>query len=363
MARRGTLQEKSYIEIDPYRPIIFPNHLRRLRRDAGFVKLLALAQGIPEIPYIRLSKIERGEVFARPDELIRIAAELRTAPDDLLLDIDEPGFDIATWAGRGQHARISDGEPAEFAIKLAAALRQRRLNDPALTISRLEEEFGIAPVILSRLENAHKTFDRWNPETIAAVLRLFDADDEKSLRALIDRLHEQGLLDARIAELSGTEPRIARTRAKIAELRKSLADPGNDPPPPRAAPLQSRQPEHRVLPVFGFPLPDGLIALTPTGELADAPRTAGPRSYALRVHRPTLGAALPGSAIVIVDPDRFPSSGGIAVVQEHDAVRLLAVTFDRNRAMIGYSAVPDRRGPLDGLPPSDIAGVVAAYFA
>ncbi|PSJ41944.1 helix-turn-helix domain-containing protein [Allosphingosinicella deserti] len=366
MAGRGALQEKSRIEIDPYRAIIFPNHLRHLRREGGFPKLLGLAQKIPEIPYIRLSKIERGEVIPRPDELVRIAGELGVAPGDLLLDIDDPGFDIGAWVAAGQQLRPVDDEAAAFAVKLAAALRFRRMSDPALTIGRIEEEYGIAPVILSRVENAHKTFDRWNPATIASLLRLFGAADRDALRSMTEGLHERGVLDARIRELSGAAPRIARTRAKIAELRDSLADASKDPPlrnPPERALPKPPTHEQRVLPVFGVPLDDGLLALTPTGELADAPRNAGPRAYALRVHRPTLGAALPGSATVIVDPDRFPGGMGIAALREGDAVRLLTVTFDRNGAMIGYSANPDRELPLDTVPPNDIAGVIAAYFA
>ena len=62
--------------IDFYRAIVFPNRVREQRQRHGFAKLLRLSAGIPEIPYIRLSKIERGEVVARPDELRRIAAAL-----------------------------------------------------------------------------------------------------------------------------------------------------------------------------------------------------------------------------------------------------------------------------------------------
>ncbi|WP_163364596.1 helix-turn-helix transcriptional regulator, partial [Escherichia coli] len=83
---------------DFYRAIVFPNRVREQRQRHGFAKLLRLSAGIPEIPYIRLSKIERGEVVARPDELRRIAAALGIAPADLLLDIDSPDFDIAAWA-------------------------------------------------------------------------------------------------------------------------------------------------------------------------------------------------------------------------------------------------------------------------
>ena len=88
------------IRIDPFRNIVFPNRLRGKRSAAGFLKLLRFAAVLPEIPYIRLSKIERGEVVARTDELVRIATALGIAPIDLLVDIDDPGFDIADWPQR-----------------------------------------------------------------------------------------------------------------------------------------------------------------------------------------------------------------------------------------------------------------------
>jgi hypothetical protein len=86
------------VRIDLHRAYIFPNRMRDQRRSHGYPKLLRLAAALPEIPYIRLSKIERGEVVARPDEVRRIAGALGIAPAELLLDIDGRGFDIAVWA-------------------------------------------------------------------------------------------------------------------------------------------------------------------------------------------------------------------------------------------------------------------------
>src|SRR4051794_36317585 len=86
------------VRFDPLRTFVFPNDLRSARREAGFPKLLQFAQRVPEIPYIRLSKIERGEVFARADELVRLAGLLGIAPADLLVDVEEPDFDLERWA-------------------------------------------------------------------------------------------------------------------------------------------------------------------------------------------------------------------------------------------------------------------------
>ena len=80
--------------------------MREQRRTAGHAKLLRLATSIPEIPYIRLSKIERGEVVPRADELRRIAAALQIALSSgkavgIELAIYDPQLDSDGQAGRG----------------------------------------------------------------------------------------------------------------------------------------------------------------------------------------------------------------------------------------------------------------------
>ena len=118
----------------------------------------------------------------------------------------------------------------------------------------------------------------------------------------------------------------------------------------------------RLVPVFGSPLPDGLIARTPGGTHVEAPRSAGPRAYGLRLGRPTLGAGLPGRSTLIVDPDRFPSAGGLAVVSSAEGLRVLSVALDRHGHMLGYSENPDIEVALDRIDPADLATVVAAVF-
>jgi transcriptional regulator with XRE-family HTH domain len=355
--------------IDRYKTIVFPNNLRALRKGAGYPKLLALAEALPDIPYIRLSKIERGEVFAKADELVRIAGALRVAPADLLVDIGDPAFDLPAWAAEIHDDRSYDRDAETFAALLGAALRHRRTSDDALTIAALDKDYGVPPVILSRIENAYKTLDRWNDGTVAALCRIFDVADVAELQRKVRALHAAGVLDGLLDGISNPEQRVAKTRARVAELRAQLAGtpPVEAPAPPAAVaepalPAANDAGAARLLPVFGTPLADGLIAKAATGASVEAPRTAGPRAYGLRVCRPSLGGGLPGSATIVVDPERFPSSGGLAVVREADGLRLLSVTFDRNGAMKGYSQVPDREVALDALDPADVAAVIAAYF-
>src|SRR6187402_793826 len=112
--------------IDPYRSIVFPNDVRRTRKDGGFPRLLAMAERLPEIPYVRLSKIERGEVFAKPEELRAIAGVLGIAPASLLIDVDAADFDIGQWAAALQDWEPTDPQKDRFAVLLGAAVRALR---------------------------------------------------------------------------------------------------------------------------------------------------------------------------------------------------------------------------------------------
>ncbi|MHA6720076.1 helix-turn-helix domain-containing protein [Sphingomonas sp. RS6] len=360
------------MNVDLNRSIVFPNRLREQRRQRGFPKLLRLASVVPEIPYIRLSKIERGEVVARADELRRIAAALRIAPADLLIDIDAPGFDIAAWAEPFRDNAAPDIDEARFAVLLAAATRARRMRDPDLTISAVERDYALAPVNLSRVENAQKPFARWNASVQASLFALFGVDNEIALRDAIERQFGAGELDEALDQVTDTSGRLARNSARIADLKAQLAvdapvpvdggaavASGVSPLAPHAVPPG---PPRRDLTVHGSPLGQGLIAETASVDTVEAPSNAGPRAFALRVCRATLGAGLPAQAITIVDPDRQPMPGGIAALREETGWRLLSVGADRDGRTIGYSLHPELEVALDECEPSRLAAVIAAVF-
>lgn len=368
-AGRARGEGQRTISFDRHREFVFPNRVRELRRRRGFPKLLALANTLPDLPYIRLSKIERGEVVARAGELQAIAQALGVAPADLLVDIDDPAFDIARWAEPFQDDRFDEAEEL-FAIKLAAAMKLRRASDRALTVAALERDYGIAPVILSRIENAAKPLDRWNASTVQAICRVLGVDNAVALRALVETRWRAGELDGVVDSIADPAARIAKTRARIAALRAELGAPVQAPPAPPApsgpvipvaAPLATAA--VRLLAVKGAPLPGGLIDPTPQSGLeVEAPRSAGPRAFALRVCRPTLGPGLPGTGIVVADPDVWPFAGGLAVLREGDGYRLLSVVFDRNGAMRGISLNPDLDIALDERDPADLATVLSVVF-
>lgn len=354
--------------IDPYRAFVFPNRMRECRQRQGYARLLHFAADIRDIPYIRLSKIERGEVFARPEELRRIAEMLRISPSDLLIDIDEPTFDIARWTESfgGSESNVGD---ARFAVLLAAAIRARRAGDPRLTIASIERDFGLPQVNLSRLENALKPLDRWNAATRSAIYALFGVANEDELRGEIDRLHHAGDLDDFVDIIATPQSRHERSRARIAEITAALAQEDGDPPAPVAI-TRPAQPHSqaaamaiRLAPLHGTPLANGLISFEATGEKIEAPHLAGPRAFGLRMCRATLGAGLPGQAKLIVDPDRDPVPGGLAVLKEEAGWRVLSVGSDRTGRMIGYSINPEMEVPLDTCDPNDLAAIVSAIFA
>ncbi len=354
------------IVLDPNRAFIFPNRVREQRQRHGLQKLMALSNLIAEIPYIRLSKIERGEVVARADELVRIAGALGIAPHDLLLDVDAPGFDIATWAEPFRDMTAWNEADEREAVMVGAALRVRRSQDRALTIAVLDRDFGLPAVILSRIENAQKPLDRWNAATLASLCRVFGVEDVPTLRATVTAQYRRGELDGFVSTVTDPEARLARSRERIATLRTALSalNEGRVAPSKAvrntAAALATYHP--RELRVHGAALAGGLIDFTPSDERVEAPARAGPRAFALRVCRATLGAGLPASAVVVVDPDRPAVAGGLAAIRVGKAYRLVTVTFDRNGATTGYSVTPDMEINLDTLDPADVAGVIGAIF-
>jgi transcriptional regulator with XRE-family HTH domain len=346
----------SAIPLDPYRSIVFPNRLREQRRLHGFSALLGLSAALPAIPYIRLSKIERGEVVARADELQAIAETLGISAVDLLIDIDDPAFDMARWvAQRGQQLDF-DAPSEELAVLLAAAFRKNRQADRDLPLAVLESAYGLPPVIVSRIENAVKTPDRWNAATMRAICAAMDVADFETLEQTIRTSHAAGALDPWIARLPGEESRRRRTADRVAELRKLLEA---GAPPAIAAPII---PAQAMLPVLGAPLADGLIAAIPANATVCAPPAAGPASFGLRMCRATLGAGMPASAVLVVDPEVFPAPGGLAVLREGEAFRVVSLGVDRNGAMTGYSAQPDKQIAIDALDPASVLAVIAAYF-
>lgn len=365
------------IPVDPFRTVVFPNRVREWRQRAGFARLLPFSGQIADIPYIRLSKIERGEVVPRARELRRIADALGIRPEDLLIDLDAPHFSLERWAARFAERRAQDLPEEAFALALAAAIRLRRQADRTLTIAAIERVYGIAPVTLSRIENAQRPFARWNSATQAAICAVLGVPDETALRDSLTQPVADGVLQSMVAAIQNPALRNQRMRERMVALRAELELLRGGDGSFAASPGTS-VPGGRSLAVFGAPLEDGLVARMPTGLTIADPVGAGPRAFGLRVCRPTLGGGLPGNAIVIVDPDRYPVAGGLAVVREvldttttdpagdetlrAAILRIVAVTVDRDGRMFGYSTTPPCEIALDARPSDHLAAIIGASF-
>lgn len=349
------------VPIDPYRAFIFPNAIRELRRRAGYQKLIGLAHRLPGLTYIRLSKIERGEVTARAHELTEVAAVLGVAPEGLLVDVEAPGFSIEQWATPFVSASLLDLEREQFAVLLAAAVRHLRSTDRALTIQAIGDRHGIAPVNLSRIENAQRSFEEWNAPTRLAIAALFGATTEAGLRARIDQLHRAGDLGPWMASVSDPEARMRRTRERIAALRAELRGEATILPAAPVAMAMVGDPA-ATIPVRGIAGPDGLVIDQETGERIPPPPGCGAQVIALRLCRATLGAGLPGQAILFIDPDRYPVAGGLAAVREPGGFRILAVAAGMDGTLVGHSQSPQRSVPLNDMTQDEVHAVVAARF-
>jgi len=349
------------VPTDPYRAFVFPNNIRELRRRAGYQKLIGLAHKLPGLTYIRLSKLERGEVVARAHELVEIASVLGVAPEALLLDIDADGFAIEDWAAPFTDVPLLDTERERFAVLLAAAVRHIRFTDRALTIQAIADQHGIAPVNLSRIENAQRHFEDWNAPTRLAIAAMLGTASEAALRARVEQLLRGGDLDQWLASVCDPEERVRRTRERItalyAELRGEAA-PTAAPAPPEAN-ERSRTGSIIVRGVAGV---DGLILDQETGERVEIPPGCGPQTIALRLCRATLGAGLPGQAILFIDPDRYPVAGGLAAVREPGGFRILAVATTMEGMLIGHSQFPQRTMQIGDLTQDQVHAVVAARF-
>lgn len=367
---RAEARDRSSIAIDPYRTILFPNAVRERRLEAGISSQLALSALVPRLPYIRLSKIERGEVFARAEEMLCVAEVLGlNDPADLLVDVDAPGFSMTAWAGARGDGRVMAREAEELAMLLGAALRRLRAGQPALTLARLQEEYRLPSVIVSRIENAVKPFHRWNTETISGLCALFGAPDRAGLIALLWGEFAIGALAEWLERIPGAAEREERTRERIAALRVEMARIKKDARPIGKQPTLSSSVRREgagssgeLLQVMGVPLGDGLIEPFPNPQYVAAPPGSGQNAYALRMCRASLGAAIPGSAVLIVDPARVPMTGGLAVLREGEGLRVLALSSDKQGRLIGHSSNPAKEIPLDTVPTADLATVTAVLF-
>ena len=215
-----------------------------------------------------------------------------------------------------------------------------------------------------------KPVDRWNVETLSAISAVLGMDSPGLIEQHVRDALKRGALDEWLARIPGAREREARTRKRVRALRTELAHlsvrpamrdgerSGHAGASPPGAPAPTLAPTGQ-LQVMGVPLGDGLIEPYPNPQHIAPPPGIGAQCYALRMCRASLGVAIPANAVLIVDPDRYPLQGGLAVLREEKGLRVLGVTTDSEGHLYGHSSNPKKDIALDAVPASGLAMVVA----
>lgn len=377
--REATAATVLNIPFRPFRHVVFPNNIRALRRarpdlshdDVLSPRADAVLGGEPRRRYLRLSKIERGEVVPTAEELTEISRALALDAERLMVDVTSPSFSLADWGNATRVERMFTPQDDRLALLVAAGFRRARRLLPSRSTAQLRA-LGLRGVDMWRIENACRPINRWKPralEIIAAVLGL-EAADVRNISFHVEELHAAGELSEWLSplideslQLDRIVRTVARIRAELDGVAGSVAalprrqDPllfdSQPPPAPALRPILLRGDGSTA---------SGLIAHSRGGATVIAPGPCGPGAFALRTGRPVLGPAFPAGTILVVDPDRPPSVGGVAVILEDEGFRVVALSTDRTGARIGYTVTPPAEYDVEGLDYGRLLGVTLAQL-
>jgi len=205
------------------RSTVFPNKLRDLRRKAGYETLVDFIRetGLEEINYIRLAKIERGQIFPRPDEVVALAKLLNVEPMSLFIDTVEKDFDRESWARDHTEASLTYRGGTREDMKIGAALRIRR-RELGLSTTDLKKKFGIPAATASRIENAERPFHRWPDKIRRSAARMMGGTSMRDIARSVTAYEQEGRLDAMMAELFSQRSLDQRHNASLLFLVKKI---------------------------------------------------------------------------------------------------------------------------------------------
>lgn len=321
------------------RSTVFPNALRDVRRHKGYQTLIDFHETVQDkITYSRLAKIERGQVFARADELMTIAKALGTPPSKLLFDVTDPTFDREAWAKENVEASMSYRGGNIEDMRLGAALRIRRKELGRSTSGM--KAYNLPAATVSRIENADRPFTRWDEVTKAGVRRAFGVQSMNEVGQIISRYEKDGRLAEMMHDLFSPEGLAERQNKSLTSLLSELSElPGTKTKRLRdsiasmiarasndyATPEFDVSSTAAMVPVFEGVSADGLMRLRPTKEKVRRPNK-GVGGFAVKIDYPVLGPGLPaGSRIVFEEIDRSDITEGMVVAVLHnDTVRIAA---------------------------------------
>jgi len=303
-ARDQQLEENGVV-----RSTVFPNRLRDVRREKGYESLTEFDRSVPDITYSRLAKIERGQIFPRPEELVSIADALGVEAGELLIDFTDPDFDPEAWARDQVEASLSYRGGALADMRIGAALRLRRHELDRSTTDM--KDFGLPAATVSRIENADRPFSRWGEDIVQGVRRVFGVTSPAGMTRKINAYEKDGSLHEMMYELFSVESLRARQVGPFAQIAAVI--PGergrqiaksiemaaisgaND-----LADVDEAMSRLATTPVYeGVSLSDGSMVLHSTEDTVR--RKAGTKAIAVRADRQILGP-IDKSSVMVFEP-------------------------------------------------------------
>ena len=346
---------------------VFPNKLREIRREAGYetLKDFVEATKLDAVNYIRLAKIERGQIFPRPEEMLALAEVLKVEPIDLVIDTLDGKFDRVAWAHENIKAtlKFSGGNRKDMRIGAALRVRRRILGIPILSL----QAFGLPAATASRIENAERPFERWKPKVQKAVARAFGLRSMDNVEKVIDSYEEDGSLAATMAELFSPEALAERHDNNLLSLLRAL--------PGKKAQRMANKLEEQMA-ASGVSLPSAFnvarddegqevnllssatsltvyVGKTKDGETelveSNEPFSRGidTPGIAIRLDKPVLGMGLPTSALLVFEEfDRKDVSEGMVLGLMHGSTIRVVSARAVGRGFAIEQAEPQWRSTL-----------------
>ena len=351
------LNERALEENGVVRSTVFPNRLRDLRREKGYESLIDFHKTMSDMTYSRIAKIERGQIFPRPDELIAIAEALGVDPEDLLIDVTDPSFDREEWAREHVEASLNYRGGTLADMRLGAALRIRRHELGRSTTDM--KDFGLPAATVSRIENADRPFSRWSEDIAQGVRRVFGVTSQAGMTRKINSYEKDGSLHEMLYELFSTEALRARQVAPFAQIAavipgekgKQIAravemgaiSGSND-----LAEVDEAMSKHAATQVYeGISLSDGSMALRPSEDTIR--RKAGTKAIAIRADRQILGPIDKSSVMIFEPVEREEVKENMVVAVMKDKSVVIGAIHKMGRGFRLVQTDPDRSICLSSL--------------
>jgi len=179
--------------------VLNPNAIAEIRVLRGYESLKALSRALPEIPYARLYKLERGTSIARESELRIIAKVLRTRPASLMLS-SMNAEQAQAWADSSTvHLRKVRGGDRQSVI-LAAAIRYEAHRRTYL-YRHIIEDLRIPWSTYHKMIHAERPIDRWSDRAMFGIMKMMAVPSWDEVVSKSQKLHDAGVLTWHLQEV------------------------------------------------------------------------------------------------------------------------------------------------------------------